>query len=256
MEGKIDPMHQFTVTKIAPLHIGSYDISFTNSSAWMMGAVAVIFCFMALGMKRELVPGRWQVAVEGLTGFIDNLVNVNIGPEGRKFVPFIFSLFTFILVSNVAGLLPFAIVPGWHPFTITSQFSVTGALAILSFSIVLIVGFWRHGLHFFSLFIPHGTPAVMVPLIAPIELISFMVRPFSLGLRLFVAMIAGHILMEVFGSFIVSGFNGGGIGWGVGILSFLFIVFVVALELLMCVIQAYVFALLTSLYLNDAINLH
>jgi F-type H+-transporting ATPase subunit a len=255
-EGKIDPMHQFTVTKIAPLHIGGYDISFTNSSAWMMGAVAVIFGFMLLGMKRELVPGRWQVAVEGLTGFIDNLVNVNIGPEGRKFVPFIFSLFTFILVSNVAGLLPFAIVPGWHPFTITSQFSITGALAILSFSIVLIVGFWRHGLHFFSLFVPHGTPAVMVPLIAPIELISFMVRPFSLGLRLFVAMIAGHILMEVFGSFIVSGFNGGGIGWGVGILSFLFIIFVVALELLMCVIQAYVFALLTSLYLNDAINLH
>ncbi len=129
-------------------------------------------------------------------------------------------------------------------------------LAILSFSIVLIVGFWRHGLHFFSLFIPHGTPKVMIPLIFLVEFISFMVRPFSLGLRLFVAMIAGHILMEVFGNFIVTGFNGGPMGWGVGILSFLFIVGVYAIELLVCAIQAYVFALLTTLYLNDAINLH
>jgi F-type H+-transporting ATPase subunit a len=129
-------------------------------------------------------------------------------------------------------------------------------LAVLSFSIVLIVGFWRHGLHFFSLFVPHGTPKIMIPLIAAIEFISFMVRPFSLGLRLFVAMIAGHILMEVFGSFIVSGLNGGPTGWGVGALSFLFIVGVAALELLVCAIQAYVFALLTTLYLNDAVNLH
>jgi F-type H+-transporting ATPase subunit a len=161
----------------------------------------------------------------------------------------------FILVSNLLGLLPLAIV-GIHPFTTTSHFSITGVLAVLSFSIVLIVGFWRHRLHFFSLFIPRGTPWYMIPLIFLIELISFMVRPFSLGLRLFVAMIAGHILMEVFGSFIVSGFNGGPIGWGVGILSFVFIAFVAALELLVCAIQAYVFALLTTLYLNDAINLH
>jgi F-type H+-transporting ATPase subunit a len=126
----------------------------------------------------------------------------------------------------------------------------------MSFSIVLIVGFWRHGLGFFKLFVPHGTPLPMIPLIFPIEFISFWVRPFSLGLRLFVAMIAGHILMEVFGSFIVNGLNGGALGWGVGILSFLFIIFVVALELLMCAIQAYVFALLTTLYLSDAIHLH
>jgi F-type H+-transporting ATPase subunit a len=210
---------------------------------------------MATGMKRQLVPGRWQMAVEGLTGFIENLVRVNIGPKGKAFVPYIFSLFSFILVSNLLGLLPLAIF-GIHPFTTTSHFSITGVLAVLSFSIVLIVGFWRHGLHFFSLFIPHGTPWYMVPLIAPIEFISFMVRPFSLGLRLFVAMFAGHILMEVFGNFIVSGANGGPMGWGVGALSFLFIVGVTALELLVCAIQAYVFALLTTLYLNDAINLH
>ena len=256
MAAKIDPMHQFTVEPLVPLHVGNYDISFTTSSLWMMIALALIIGFMALGMKRELVPGRWQMAVEGLTGFVDDMVKVNIGPEGKKYVPYIFSLFTFILVANILGLLPLAVVPGLHPFTTTSHFSVTYVLAIMTFSIVLIVGFWRHGLHFFSLFIPHGTPKVMIPLIFMVEFISFMVRPFSLGLRLFVAMIAGHILMEVFGSFIVSGFSGGPLGWGVGILSFLFIVGVAALELLVCAIQAYVFALLTTLYLNDAINLH
>ena len=255
-EGKIDPMHQFTVEPLLPLHIGGYDVSFTNSSLWLLITLGVIYGFMAMGMKRQLVPGRWQVAVEGLTGFIDDMVNVNIGPAGKKFVPYIFSLFVFILTANLLGLFPLSIIPGQHQFTTTSHFSITGVLAVLSFSIVLIVGFWRHGFKFFSLFVPHGTPAVMVPLIAAIEFISFMVRPFSLGLRLFVAMIAGHILMEVFGSFIVSGFNGGPVGVGVGVLSFLFIIFVTALELLVCAIQAYVFALLTTLYLNDAINLH
>ncbi len=255
-EGKIDPMHQFTVEPIVPLHIGPYDISFTNSALWMVMALVLITGFMSMGMKRELVPGRWQMAVEGLTGFIDNMVRVNIGPEGKKYVPYIFSLFVFILATNYLGLLPLAIIPGLHQFTATSHFSVTGVLAVMSFSIVLIVGFWRHGLHFFSLFMPSGIHWIGKVLLFPIEFISFMVRPFSLGIRLFVAMIAGHILMEVFGSFIVSGLNGGAVGWGVGGLSFLFILFVSALELLVCAIQAYVFALLTTLYLNDAINLH
>jgi F-type H+-transporting ATPase subunit a len=255
-EGKIDPMHQFTVEPLVPLNVAGYDISFTNSSLWLLIALLLIYGFMAMGMKRQLVPNRWQAAVEGLTGFIDDMVNVNIGPQGKKFVPYIFSLFVFILTANLLGLFPLSIFPGQHQFTTTSHFSITGVLAVLSFSIVLIVGFARHHLHFFSLFIPHGTPKVMVPLIAAIEFISFMVRPFSLGLRLFVAMIAGHILMEVFGSFIVTGFNGGAMGVGVGLLSFLFIIFVTALELLVCAIQAYVFALLTTLYLNDAVNLH
>jgi len=253
-EAKLDPMHQFTIEPLIPLHIGGFDVSFTNSSVWMLITLALIFLFVLLGMRRELVPGRWQMAVEGLTSFVDNMVQVNLGPEGKRYFPLIFSLFTFILVSNLLGLLPIAIIPGLHPFTTTSHFSITGVLAVLSFSTVLIVGFSRHGLRFFSLFVPHGTPVVMVPLIAAIEFISFMVRPFSLALRLFVAMIAGHILMEVFASFIVGG--SGAMGLGVGVLSFLFIMFVVALELLMCVIQAYVFALLTTLYLNDAIHLH
>lgn len=264
-EGKIDPMQQFTVEPLIPLRIGPYDVSFTTSAAWMAATLIIIAMFMWGGMRRQIVPGRWQMAVEGLTGFIDNMVHVNIGPQGKKYVPYIFSLFAFILVSNLLGLMPLAIIPGFHPFTTTSHFSVTGVLAVLSFSIVLVVGFAKHGLKFFSLFIPHGTPIVMIPLIFVIEFISFMVRPFSLGLRLFVAMIAGHILMEVFGSFIISAgqtfasapASGGGVmGLLVAAVSFLFIVGVSALELLVAAIQAYVFALLTTLYLNDAENLH
>ena len=255
---KIDPMHQFLIEPLGPrLQVAGFDISFTNSALWMVVTLVLIWLFMLGGMKRSLVPGRWQAAVEGLTGFIQNMVDVNIGPKGKRFTPYIFSLFTFILVANLLGLLPIGVIPGLHPFTATSQFSITGILAIMSFSIVLIVGFWKHGFRLFSLFVPHGTPLGMIPMIAPIEFISFMVRPFSLGLRLFVAMIAGHILMDVFGSFIVNGFNAGSpMGFGISLLSYVFIVGVAALEILVCAIQAYVFALLTSLYLNDAINLH
>jgi F-type H+-transporting ATPase subunit a len=264
-EGTLDPMHQFTVEPLVPLQLGGYDISFTNSAAWMVAALVLILGFMTLGNKRQLVPNRWQMAAEGVSGFIDNMVRVNIGPGGKKYVPFIFSLFSFILVANLLGLMPFGLIPGFHPFTTTSHFSITGVLAVMSFSMVLIVGFWKHKLRFFSLFIPHGTPLPMVPLIFLIEFISFMVRPFSLALRLFVAMIAGHILMKVFGSFIVSAgqvfveapISGGGLmGLLVSVISFFFIIGVSALELLVAAIQAYVFALLTTLYLNDAENLH
>jgi F-type H+-transporting ATPase subunit a len=253
-ESKIDPMHQFQISPLA----GSLDgnpFVFTNSALWMLVVLALIWIFMLGGMKRQLVPGRWQVMVEGVTGFIHSMVTTNIGPEGRKYMPWVFTVFMFILFANLLGLMPFALV-GAQPFTVTSQFTVTGIMAIISFAIVLIVGFWRHGFHFFSLFIPHGTPKVMLPMIFLIELLSFMVRPFSLALRLFVAMIAGHILVEVFGSFVVQGINAGGIGSAVSVLSFVFIVGVMALEILVCAIQAYVFALLTSLYINDAVNLH
>jgi F-type H+-transporting ATPase subunit a len=171
-------------------------------------------------------------------------------------VPYIFSLFMFILFSNIFGLLPLALV-GVHPFTVTSHFSLTGILAILSFAIVLVVGFGKHKLHFFSLFVPQGTPILMLPLIFCIELVSFFVRPFSLGLRLFVAMMAGHVLLEVLSSFVITSGNSG-VLWGslVGIPSFALMVAIQALEILVAGIQAYVFALLTSLYLNDAENLH
>ena len=255
-ESTIDPMHQFQIDSLAGDLAGN-PFAFTNSALWMMLVLGSILVFMVGGLRRELVPGRWQVAVEGITSFVTSMIDTNIGPEGRKYLPWVFTIFIFILFANLMGMMPFGIVTGLHPFTITSQFTVTGVMAIISFSIVLIVGFWRHGFHFLSLFVPHGTPKVLLPLIFPIELISFLVRPFSLALRLFVAMIAGHILAKVFGSFVVSGLNAEGVmGPFIAVLSFVFIAGVSALELLVCAIQAYVFALLTSLYINDAVNLH
>jgi F-type H+-transporting ATPase subunit a len=248
-------MHQFQISPLAGNLDGSPFV-FTNSALWMFVILALVWLFMLGGMKRELVPGRWQAMVEGVTAFVTGMLETSVGPEGRKYVPWVFTIFMFILFANLLGLMPFALV-GAQPFTVTSQFTVTGVMAIISFSIVLITGFWRHGLHFFSLFVPHGTPFILKLLIVPIEFVSFMVRPFSLALRLFVAMIAGHILVEVFGSFVVSGINAGGVaGPAISLLSFVFIVGVMALEVLVCAIQAYVFALLTSLYINDAVNLH
>ncbi|MFL9840926.1 F0F1 ATP synthase subunit A [Sphingomonas sp. ST-64] len=251
-------MHQFEVTSIADMFtIGGHQIAFTNSALWMGLAAIALWLFMLGGMKREVIPGRWQMAVEGFTGFIDNLLKANIGAEGRKFLPYVFSLFMFILFANVMGLLPFGVVPGVHPFTATSHFTITGVLAILSFSIVLVVGFAKHGLRFFSLFVPKGTPIPVLLLVAPIEFVSFMVRPFSLALRLFVAMTAGHILLKVLAGFIINSANAGA-GWGVlvGVPSFALMLGVSALELLVAGVQAYVFALLTSLYINDAVHLH
>ena len=256
---KVDPMHQFTIEPMFGTdhwQIAGYNIAFTNSSLWMGIAAIALLIFVWGGMKRELVPGRWQMALEGFTGFIDNLLAANIGPAGKKYVPYIFSLFMFILFANVLGLMPLGLV-GVHPFTFTSHFTATGVLAVMSFAIVLIVGFWKHKLHFFSLFIPHGTPLVMIPLIFAIELVSFLVRPFSLGLRLFVAMMAGHVLLEVLSSFIIDSTNAG-VGYGIMIapVTFVLMVAICALEILVAGIQAYVFALLTSLYINDAEHLH
>ncbi|GMN14310.1 F0F1 ATP synthase subunit A [Altererythrobacter sp. MTPC7] len=258
-EGKVDPMHQFHIEPILGSEnweIAGFNIAFTNSSMWMMITTIVLVVFVWGGMKREIVPGRWQVMVESFTGFIDDMVQANIGKEGKKYVPYVFSLFMFILFANLLGLLPLGVV-GIHPFTFTSHFTVTGVLAVISFAIVLTVGFWKHGLHFFSLFVPHGTPLPMIPILFPIELISFLVRPFSLALRLFVAMMAGHVLLKVLSGFVIDGVNAGaGIGLLVGAPSFILMIGISALEILVAGIQAYVFALLTSLYINDAENLH
>ncbi len=252
-------MHQFTIEPLAGTEnweLAGFNIAFTNSALWMLITVVVLGIFVAGGMRRQVVPGRWQMMVESFTGFIDDMLEANIGKAGRKYVPYVFSLFMFILFANVLGLLPLGVV-GLHPFTFTSHFTVTGILAVISFSIVLAVGFWKHGFHFFSLFVPHGTPWPMIPIIAPIELISFMVRPFSLALRLFVAMMAGHVLLEVLSSFVISGGNAGPLyGVAIGIPSMVLMIAICALELLVAGIQAYVFALLTSLYINDAENLH
>ena len=258
--GKIDPMHQFLIEPLFGsdrFQVAGYNLAFTNSALWMVIVLGALWLFMLGGMKRELVPGRWQAAVEGFTGFISNMMATNVGPEGRKFAPYVFSLFMFILAANLMGMLPVGIIPGLHAFTVTSHLTVTGVLAVISFSIVLIVGFARHGFHFFSLFVPHGTPPVMIPLIFLVELLSFLVRPFSLGLRLFVAMTAGHILLKVLAGFVINGLNAGpGIAAIVSLPSFVLMLGITLLELLVCCIQAYVFALLTSLYINDAVNLH
>jgi F-type H+-transporting ATPase subunit a len=254
---KIDPMHQFQITPIGSDQLAASPLQFTNSALWMLIVLGLIVAFMWGGMKRELIPGRWQAAVEGLTGFTDNITRSLIGKHGRPYLPWVFTTFVFILAANWIGSMPFAIVPGAHPFTVTSQFTVTGTMSIISFAIVLGVGFWKHGLHFFSLFVPKGAPLPLKIFIAPIEFISFMVRPFSLGLRPFVAMFAGHILLEVFGNFIVAGLNAASaMGYVVAVLCFLFVIFMSALELMIGAIQAYVFALLTAIYINDAVNLH
>jgi F-type H+-transporting ATPase subunit a len=256
---KIDPMHQFTIAPLGGDQLAASPFQFTNSALWMLIVLAAIVLFMWGGTRRQLVPGRWQAAVEVMTGFIGGITRQNIGSEGRAYLPWIFTAFMFILFSNWIGAMPLAIV-GPHPFTVTSQFTVTGVLSIISFAIVLGVGFWKHGLHFFSLFVPHGTPFVLKVLIAPIEFVSFLVRPFSLGLRPFVAMFAGHILLEVFGNFVVQGLNAGmdgsPMGWVIAVLCFVFVIFVNALELLVGAIQAFVFALLTALYIKDAVHLH
>lgn len=254
---KIDPMSQFQISPIGADQLAATPFQFTNSALWMLIVLVTIILFMWGGRKQQLVPGRWQAAVEMMTGFVENITRESIGKEGRKYLPWVFTAFIFILVANWMGAMPFGIVPGAHPFTVTSQFTVTGVMSIISFAIVLGVGFWTHGLKFFSLFVPHGTPLPLKVLIAPIEFISFLVRPFSLGLRPFIAMFAGHILLDVFGNFVVQGFNAGGVGgYGIGVLAFVFVIFVNALELLVGAIQAFVFALLTALYINDAVNLH
>ncbi|MBV7260153.1 F0F1 ATP synthase subunit A [Erythrobacter crassostreae] len=259
-QAKVDPMKQF---QLEPLfgsenwkELAGFDIAFTNSAMWMAITVVLLWGFVFGGMKRELVPGRWQMAVESFTGFIDDMLEANVGKEGRKYVSYIFSLFMFILFANLLGLMPIGVL-GLHPFTFTSHFTVTGVLAVLSFSIVLIVGFWKHGFKFFTLFVPHGTPVPMILPIALIEFFSFLIRPFSLALRLFVAMMAGHVLLKVLSSFVIDGLNAGAMtSIIVAIPSFALMIAISALEILVAGIQAYVFALLTSLYINDAEHLH
>jgi F-type H+-transporting ATPase subunit a len=252
---KIDPMHQFLIQPIAGSFQAGNPFVFTNSALWTLIVLGVIWFFMFGGMRRQLVPGRWQVMVEGLIGFVDDMVHASIGPEGRKYMPWVFTAFVFLLFANLMGNMPLAAF-GIHPFTVTSQFTFTGVMSLISFAIVLGVGFWKHGLHFFTLFTPPGVHWIGKILLFPIEFISFMVRPFSLGLRPFIAMFAGHILVDIFGNFIVQGLQAGGGGIGVSILAFFFVAFINILELLVAAIQAYVFAILTALYINDAVNLH
>lgn len=243
------PLEQFQIKPIVPLEVAGHDVSFTNASAFMTLALVAIWAFMFFGMRRAaLVPGRWQSAVESVHEFVVGMVDENIGPKGRAFVPFIFSLFMFILVANLIGLIPFS-------FTVTSHIAVTFAFAAFIFVLCVIIGIAKHGTHFFSLFVPPQTPIALLPLIVLIEMISFLSRPLTLSVRLFANMTAGHILLKVFAGFIISlGLAGAGYAV-IGVLPFAMNVALYALELLVAVVQAYVFALLTCVYLNDSINL-
>ncbi|MCZ6453019.1 MAG: F0F1 ATP synthase subunit A [Alphaproteobacteria bacterium] len=241
------PLEQFTIEPIFDLKIGETDISFTNSSLWMAITALVLIVFMVVGtQRRAMVPGRWQSAVEYFYQVVADMVRDNVGTQGRPYFPFIFTLFTFILFGNLIGLIPGA-------FTFTSHLAVTFAMAAFVFVGVTIIGLITHGFKFFSLFFPHGAPIVSAPILVPIEIISYFSRPISLSVRLFANMTVGHVLLKVIG--------GGVVGLGSffiipGLLPFAFLVAITMLEVMIAVIQAYVFAILTCVYLNDALHLH
>lgn len=247
-----NPMEQFAIEPYYRLTAFGHDVSFTNSSLWMLVALAIVAVFLAIGTSNpKLVPGRAQAAVEYVYDFVRSLVDENIGPEGKRYVPLIFSVFIFVLALNLLGMIPWV-----GSFTPTSHIAVTLALALIVFAVVLIVGFARHGLHFLTLFWPKGMNVGLALVIVPIEVISFLARPFTLAIRLFANMTAGHVLLKVFGTFVVALGSFGALPYVFGIVPLAVNVALSALELLIAVIQAYVFALLASIYLNDAINLH
>ena len=247
-----NPMEQFAVKTIKPLEVAGYDVSFTNSSLWMLIALVAISAFLFIGTARpQLVPGRMQAATEYLYDFVRKMLDENVGPEGRRFAPLIFSIFIFVLACNLLGLIPWV-----GAFTPTSHVVVTFGLAMIVFVTVCVVGFWHHGLHFFSLFWPKDANIFLGAFVFLIEFLSFLTRPFTLAIRLFDNMTAGHVLLKVFGTFVVTLGSFGALPYVLGILPLGVTIALTALEVLIAVVQAYVFALLASLYLNDAVNLH
>lgn len=249
------PMEQFEILPIVPLDLGGIDISITNSSLWMLiGTSAIVLFFFLATRRAALIPGRVQSAVEILYEFVSDLVRDTIGADGRKFFPYVFTLFIFILAANLFGLLPsLPYTPAEiHTFTPTSHLIVTLALAMVTISIVVIYGFWKNGLKFLKLFAPSGQPFLMYFLLVPIEIVSFASRPLSLAIRLFANMFAGHIILKLFAGFVVSMIGAGGVFAVLGIVPFLGTTAVMALEILVAFLQAYVFAILTCIYLSDA----
>ncbi len=243
-----DPIHQFQIHPIVPIHVGGLDLSFTNSSLFMVLTVAGAAAFLLVPTaSKAIVPGRWQSAAELTYEFVAKTLRDSTGKEGMKFFPFVFSLFMFILVANLWGMFPYF-------FTVTSHIIVTAALAVSVILTVLVYGFWKHKLHFFRLFVPSGLPKVLLPFIVFIEVLSFISRPISLSIRLFANMLAGHITLKVFAGFVVALGSAGFIGVLGSILPLAATVALTALEFLVAGIQAYVFAILTSLYLNDALH--
>ena len=248
--GGHSPIHQFEINRLFPFKVFGVDASFTNSSLYMVLALGIISFFLISAMRQgSLVPGRMQSVAELIYKFIADTVRENVGEEGMKFFPLVFSLFVFVLVCNLLGMIP---IPG-VTFTVTSHIIVTAALALLVIGIVIGYGLYAHGLGFFKLFVPSGVPGWLLPMLVPIEIISFISRPISLSVRLFANMLAGHIALKIFAGFIGTLLVGG--VWAIlAPLPLALTVALTALEVLVAVLQAYVFAVLTCIYLNDAVH--
>ena len=240
---KHSPLEQFEISPFAHFETGIGDLAFTNSSLSMVLTVLAITLFLTLTVNtRSIIPTRMQLMSELSYNFIAQLINDTVGDQGKKYFPFIFSIFMFVLVGNMVGMIPYS-------FTFTSHIIVTFALASVVFIGVTVLGFAKHGLHFFSFFVIPGLPWYMLPILIPIEIISYLSRPISLSVRLFANMLAGHTLLKVFAGFVLP------LGLA-GVLPLAFIVALTGLEILIAFLQAYVFAILTCLYINDAIHLH
>lgn len=238
-----NPVEQFKIQPLVPLEVGGVNLSFTNSALFMVVSVVLVTAFLTLSVRgRALVPGRWQSMAEIFYEFVANMIRDNVGSEGRKYFPFIFSLFMFVLFGNLLGMIPYT-------FTYTSHIIVTFGLAVVVFVGVTIIGFVRHGFGYLRMFFPHGAPLATAVILVPIELISYCSRPFSLAIRLFANMTVGHIILKVMAGFVVA--------LGVfGILPMAFLGGVTILEFGIAVLQAYVFAILSCIYLHDAIHMH
>jgi len=240
-----NPMHQFEVYRVGPeISIGGINLSFTNASFFMLASSLLILLMLFLGTKKKLlVPTKMQLMAEMSYTFIAKMINDTAGSKAKPFFPFIFTLFMFVLFCNMIGMLPYS-------FTVTSHIIVTFILASIVFVGVTIIGFIKHGIKYLELFVPKGVPVILLPLIVVIEIISYLSRPVSLSVRLFANMMAGHTMLKVFGGFVISlGLLGGWLPLG-------FSVALTGLEILVAFLQAYVFAILTCIYLNDALNLH
>ncbi len=246
-EQGIDPIHQFNIDRLVDIHLGSIDASFTNAALFMVIVVGLISLLMIVGTSsRSIVPGRMQGAAEMAYEFVASTVRGTTGNEGMRFFPFVFSLFMFVLVSNLVGLVPYT-------FTVTSQIAVTFALAVLVIGTVIVYGVYKHGVHFLGLFVPSGVSWMLLPFLVLIEIISFVSRPISLSVRLFANMLAGHITLKVFGGFVAMLLGAGSFAL-IAPLPLAATVVLTAFELLVAFLQAYVFAILTCVYLNDALH--
>lgn len=244
-----DPMHQFQIATLIPFHVGGVDLSFTNSSLWMLiGAVLSIVGLTIASERKAMIPGRLQVGAEGLYNFIDNLITENIGAGAKQYFPLVFTLFVMVLVGNFLGMIPYS-------FTYTSHLAVTAGLALMVFFTVLIIGIARHGTHFFSLFVPPGVPMWLLWLVVLIEIVSFISRPITLSVRLFANMVAGHVLMKVIAGFAIMFASVGGFAWLGTLLPVAFNVVMIGFEFFIAFIQAYVFAVLTCIYLKDTMEI-